>query len=110
MAEMKSGLLQQCCGLFRRQASLHACRYVLEKEKYVESLKQELPTPPPPSGLEYVTPLFEADSKQRTALVSAPKRPRTAYILFSMDFRKTLDSSISFNNGTKLVSLLWLIM
>ena len=36
----------------------------------------------------------------------APKRPRTAYILFSMEYRKTLNSLIGFNDGTKLVSAL----
>ncbi|KAK9833382.1 hypothetical protein WJX81_000396 [Elliptochloris bilobata] len=34
----------------------------------------------------------------------APKRPRTAYILFSMDYRKKLEPGIPFNEGTALAA------
>lgn len=85
-----------------------AYRYALEKAKYEETLKQEAPTSPPPVAspqdptmAEGVTPLNGKKRKDH----DAPKRPRTAYILFSMEFRKTLDSNINFNDGTKLVSI-----
>ena len=98
-----------------REASVWGCRYATEKAKYEETLKQEAPISPPPlaspqpaatGGLapSAVPPsgLASPSGKGRKD-TDAPKRNRTAYILFSMEFRKTLDPSISFNDGTKLV-------
>lgn len=77
----------------------------MEKEKYDASQKQDAPTSPPPSGSDQGhTPASEL--KQAKKASSGLKRPRTAYILFSMEFRKTLDTGIKFNEGTKLVSCL----
>ncbi|KAA6417153.1 MAG: hypothetical protein FRX49_12908 [Trebouxia sp. A1-2] len=91
-------------------ASADRDRYALEKAKYEETLKQEAPTSPPPVAspqdptmAEGVTPLNGKKRKDH----DAPKRPRTAYILFSMEFRKTLDSNINFNDGTKLAAEAW---
>jgi len=88
-----------------------ACRYALEKAKYEETLKQEAPTSPPPVASPQDTTMaatlaegvISPNGKKRKDH-DAPKRTRTAYILFSMEFRKTLDSNINFNDGTKLVS------
>ena len=91
-------------------------RYITEKAKYEETLKQKaLTSPHPVASLRAESPLSQAAPAEAAATpgspglkkkkdADAPKRPRTAYILFSMEFRKTLDQSVSFNDGTKLVS------
>ena len=87
-----------------------AYRYALEKAKYEETLKQEAPTSPPPVASPQdpttAATLAEGVYGKKRKDHDAPKRPRTAYILFSMEFRKTLDSNINFNDGTKLVSIM----
>lgn len=107
---------------------LHVCyvlyvgvlpRYAIEKAKYEENLKQESPAvrppvaalaPPPPHPAPTPVPSmvpqisFPSSASKGRKDSDSPKRPRTAYILFSMEFRKTLDPSIGFNDGTKLVS------
>ncbi|KAL3158372.1 High mobility group [Trebouxia sp. C0009 RCD-2024] len=97
-------------------------RYALEKAKYVETLKQEppavpppvaAPAPSPPPPVPAAAPAVVPQISPPASLgkgrkdTDAPKRPRTAYILFSMEFRKTLDSSIGFNDGTKLAAEAW---
>ena len=98
----------------RTSSNLHVgvlSRYAIEKAKYEMTLKQEAPTSPPPLAtsaphLPSVVPQtsFPSATGKGKKDADAPKRPRTAYILFSMEFRKTLDNSIGFNDGTKLVS------
>ena len=93
------------CQSIKQQCYVALCRYAMEKEKYDASQKQDAPTSPPPSGSDQAhTPASEL--KQPKKASSGLKRPRTAYILFSMEFRKTLDTGIKFNEGTKLVSCL----
>ncbi|DBA79906.1 TPA: FACT complex subunit, variant 2 [Trebouxia sp. C0004] len=95
-------------------ASADRDRYAQEKAKYEETLKQEAPTSPPPvtspQDPTMATTLAEGvispNGKKRKDH-DAPKRPRTAYLLFSMEFRKTLDSNINFNDGTKLAAEAW---
>ncbi|KAL3140499.1 hypothetical protein ABBQ32_005085 [Trebouxia sp. C0010 RCD-2024] len=97
-------------------------RYALEKAKYVETLKQEPPAVPPPVAAPAPSPPPPAPAAAPSVVpqisppaslgkgrrdTDAPKRPRTAYILFSMEFRKTLDSPIGFNDGTKLAAEAW---
>ena len=88
-------------------------RYATEKAKYEMTLKQEAPTSPPPLASSTTSALspsivpqisFPSAPGKGKKDADAPKRPRTAYILFSMEFRKTVDPSIGFNDGTKLVS------
>ncbi|DBB17636.1 TPA: hypothetical protein ACH3X3_002680 [Trebouxia sp. C0006] len=95
-------------------ASADRDRYALEKAKYEETLKQEAPTSPPPvaspqdptTAVTLAEGVTSPNGKKRKDH-DAPKRPRTAYILFSMEFRKTLDSNINFNDGTKLAAEAW---
>lgn len=95
-------------------ASADRDRYALEKAKYEETLKQEAPTSLPPvvspqdptMAATLAEGVISPNGKKRKDH-DAPKRPRTAYILFSMEFRKTLDSNINFNDGTKLAAEAW---
>ncbi len=97
----------------RKGLTCIAYRYALEKAQYEETLKQEAPTSPPPvaspqdptTAVTLAEGVTSPNGKKRKDH-DAPKRPRTAYILFSMEFRKTLDSNINFNDGTKLVSII----
>lgn len=100
--------------MHRKRLDLRLYRYALEKAKYEETLKQEAPTSPPPvaspqdptMAATLAEGVTSPNGKKRKDH-DAPKRPRTAYILFSMEFRKSLDSNINFNDGTKLVSIIW---